>query len=113
MLKDIHMVRCSHILAPYILSSTPGIHDLDGDGLLEGMVSLLFSSIPNDLAMVMPLHPFTIYTHAFTFEKKVREVYGEYADSVDFSEYHPIEHQSWTQYMGSRGDSTFERHFAR
>ena len=113
MLNDVHMVRCSHILAPYMLSSSPGMHDLNGDGLLEGVVSLLFFSIPNDLAMVMPLHPSTIYMHAFTFEKKVREVYGDYADSVDFSQYHPIEHQLWTQYMGSKGDNTFECRFAR
>ena len=112
-LKVIRMVRCSHILTPNMLSSSPGIHDLNGDGLLEGVVSLLFFSMPNDLAMVMALHPSTIFMHAFTFKEKVREVYGEHADSLDFSEYYPIEHQSWTQYMGSRGDNTFERHFAR
>ena len=102
---DRKALRCSQILAPYMISATPVIGDFNRDGKLDGGVSIMYYTQDNSMNI---FHSQKVNFRAFTIQDRLVEVYGpEILDAVDFTSYYPVEEQPWTQYMGSRGDGVF------
>ena len=101
------MVRCAHILAPYMLPATPAVGDFNQDGKLDGVVSIMYYGLLNDLVQLTIFHPPKVMVRAFTLEDRLKEVYGTDANIVDFSTCYPPQQQPWTQYMGSQGNGVY------
>ena len=98
------MVRCAHILAPYMLPATPAVGDFNQDGKLDGVVSIMYFTVSNELNI---FHSENVIVKAFTLEDRLKEVYGTDANIVDFSTYYTPQQQPWTQYMGSQGNGVY------
>ena len=90
--------RCSHIQSPSTFSPvTPVIADLNHDGKLELIYALQFD---NSLFATSNIHS-VFDLHTQTIENMVQ------SDMIDFSKFLPMEKQSWTTYMGSKGDGVY------
>ena len=107
LLKDHHKLRCAHILFPMTLASTPAVEDFNNDGRLELSVPILWNAHPGGISGMMMVNPPKVLVKTFTLEDRVKEVYGEDADQVDFSSFVPPSQQPWKKYMGSRGTGEF------
>lgn len=106
---DRKAVRCSHILIPLYSSQSFAITDFDGDGLLEGVVSMSYSPIDSLLSVPQlsdQLHPPKVIIDVFSIKEKVKEVYGPL--KVNFSGFYSIDDQPWAQYMGTNGDGFYD-----
>ena len=90
--------RCSHVQSLSIYSPVmPVIADLNHDGKLEVIYAFQFDNRPftlSDVHSVFDLHTQTI-------ENMVQ------SDMIDFSKFMSMEKQSWTTYMGSKGDGVY------
>ena len=106
-LQDRKKVRCAHILVPLLLAASPAVGDFNQDGKLDGVVSIMYYGLLNDLVQLTIFHPPKVMVRAFTLEDRLKEVYGTDANIVDFSTYYPPQQQPWTQYMGSQGNGVY------
>ena len=88
--------RCSYVQAPSVYTPvTPVIADLNHDGKLELIYAFQFAS-DNNFFTISLVHG--VYDlHVQTIENMVQ------SDMIDVSKFLPIEKQSWTTYMGSKG----------
>ena len=92
--------RCSYVQFPSAYSPiTPVIADLNHDGKLEVIYSFQFTSEKNFFGASVGHALFDL--HVQTIENMVQ------SDMIDFSKFLPIEKQSWTTYMGSKGDGMY------
>ena len=92
--------RCSYVQYPSTYSPiTPVIADLNHDGKLELIYGFQFAS-DNKFFSVSLVHS-VLDLHVQTIENMVE------SDLIDFSKFLPIEEQSWTTYMGSKGDGMY------
>ena len=95
--------RCSHIMAPIMIVTTPTIGDVDGDGKLEVSYTVVWSS-PGDSMDGRQVPP-KMKVSTFTMEDKFNEVYGE--GVIDFRQFLPPEKQPWPRYMGATADCVY------
>ena len=92
--------RCSYIQYPSTYSPlTPVITDLNHDGKLELIYPFQYLSDNNYFTILVTHSVFDL--HVQTIENMVE------SDLIDFSKFLPIEQQSWTTYMGSKGDGMY------
>ena len=96
--------RCSYVQSPSTYSPvTPVIADLNHDGKLEVIYAFQFTS-DNNYFTISYVH--SVYDlHVQTIENMAQ------SDLTDFSKFLPMEEQSWTTYMGSKGDGIY--HFGQ
>ena len=92
--------RCSYVQSPSTYSPiTPVVADLNHDGKLELIYGFQFASDNNFFAV--SLFHSVLDLHVQTIEHMVE------SDVIDFSKFLPMEEQSWTTYMGSKGDGMY------
>jgi len=95
--------RCSYIQYPSTFSPvTPVIADLNHDGKLELVYPFQYFSHADYFAISISHSVFDLHVH--TIENMVQ------SDLIDFSKFLPMEEQSWTTYMGSKGDGMYHIH---
>ena len=95
--------RCSYVQYPSTYSPiTPVVADLNHDGKLELIYGFQLSS-DNSFFTVSLVHS-VFDLHVQTIENMVE------SDLIDFSKFLPMEEQSWTTYMGSKGDGMYNFH---
>ena len=92
--------RCSYVQSPSTYTPvTPVIADLNHDGKLEVIYAFQFTS-GNSYFSISYVH--SVYDlHVQTIENMVQ------SDTIDLSQFLPMEKQSWTTYMGSKGDGIY------
>ena len=103
-------LRCSHIMIPEMIVSTPAIGDLDKDGRLEiaYLVSWRTNSRSSEEVVIQDLPPrFTVFVE--TLETRVKEEMGEEEGERWLERFLPGEQQPWTHYMGAGGDNIYCR----
>ena len=103
-------LRCSHIMIPEMIVSTPAIGDINEDGQLEiaYLVSWKSNSGGSGEIPIQDLPPrFTVFVE--TLAGRVREVMGEEEGERWLGGFLPGGQQPWTHYMGARGDNTYLR----
>ena len=92
--------RCSYVQYPSTYSPiTPVVADLNHDGKLELIYGFQLSSDNNFFSVSLVHSVFDL--HVQTIENMVE------SDLIDFSKFLPMEEQSWTTYMGSKGDGMY------
>lgn len=92
--------RCGYVQSPSPYSPlTPVITDLNHDGKLELIYTFQYAS-DNRYFTVSVAHS-VVDMHVHTIEHLVQ------SDVIDFSKFLPMEKQSWTTYMGTKGDGTY------
>lgn len=92
--------RCSYVQYPSTYSpTTPVVADLNHDGKLELIYGFQLSSDNNFFTVSLVHSVFDL--HVRTIENMVE------SDLIDFSKFLPMEEQSWTTYMGSKGDGMY------
>ena len=90
--------RCSHVRSPSTFSPVaPVIADLNHDGKLEVIYAF---QLDNSLFTLSDVYS-VLDLHTQTIENMVQ------SDMIDFSKFVPMEKQSWTNYMGSKGDGMY------
>ena len=95
--------RCSYVQSPSTYAPiTPVLADLNHDGKLELIYAFQFASDNNFFAVSLVHSMFDL--HVQTIENMVEP------DMIDFSKFLPLENQSWTTYMGSKGDGMYNFH---
>ena len=100
-------LRCSHIMIPEMIVSTPAIGDIDEDGRLEiaYLVSWRANSRSSEEVVIQELPPrFTVFVK--TLEMRVK---GEEEGETWLESFLPGGQQPWTHYMGARGDNIYSR----
>lgn len=99
-------LRCSQVLVPSLLVSTPVIGDFNQDNRLDGAVTVVYFSQNNRLNVFKSQK--VIYK-TFDIQTRLVEVYGKgILEIVDFPSYYSAWEQPWGRYMGSTGDGTYE-----
>ena len=108
-MQDRKAVRCSHIILPFLLPTTPVLGDFNNDGKLDAAVSVPYGGYPDSLYFIHALHSPKVSVDAFTIENKLTEVFGtEINDIVEFSSYYSANVQPWSRYMGSKGTCVYD-----
>jgi len=98
-----HGWRCSYILSPASISPlTPVVADLNHDGKLELIYGFQYTSDPT--YFMYSLSHSVLDLHVQTIETMVPK---DLENFIDFSAFLPIEKQSWTTYMGTKGDGVY------
>lgn len=94
--------RCSYVQYPSTYTPlTPVIADLNHDGKAELIYA--FQYVSGDSFIGASLTQAVLDLHVQTIENMMQS-------DVDFSKFLPMEKQSWTTYMGTKGDATYHFH---
>ena len=92
--------RCSYVLSPSTYTPlTPVIADLNHDGKLEMIYAFQYTS--EDIYFALSASHSVFDLHVKTIESMME------SDNIDFSKFLSMESQSWTTYMGTKGDVTY------
>ena len=92
--------RCSYVLSPSTYTPlTPVIADLDHDGKLEVIYAFQFAN--EEIYFSLSASHSVFDLHVRTIENMMEP------DIIDFSKFLPMESQSWTTYMGTKGNVTY------
>ena len=95
--------RCSYVQSPSSYSPiTPIVADLNHDGKLELIYTFQYAS-DNNFYSIAVAHS-VVDMHVQTIEDMID------SDVIDVSKFLPIEQQSWTTYMGSKGNGMYSFH---
>ena len=88
--------------------STPAVGDLDSDGRLDVVYSVVWSSaFTANVAAVPELKVF-----AFTLEERYTQLMGGEVKGqklIDFESFLPAKEQPWSRYMGRYGNNVYRR----
>lgn len=92
--------RCSYIQSPSRYSPvTPVLADLNHDGKFELIYGFQFAS--EDIYFALSVGHSIFDLHVQTIDNMLQ------TDMIDFSKFLRMEAQSWTTYMGSKGDGMY------
>ena len=97
--EKLHSSRCSHVTYPNGMVGTPLVTDLNGDGRLDVVYDIVWSS-PR-----MAVPPF-LMSVAADLEDLFEEAYGRGILDFDLV-FEPPRDQPWSQYMGRNMDSVY------
>ena len=98
-----HGWRCSYVLSPASISPlTPVVADLNHDGKLELIYGFQYTSDPT--YFMYSLSHTALDLHVQTIEVMMPTDQNNF---VDFSLFLPMEKQSWTTYMGTKGNGVY------
>ena len=102
---------CVNVVIPGILTGTPSLVDINGDGRLEIVYAMAFDSPSRGPFQSLPykLQSRHVHLRIVTLEDAFAGVFGKDKDEVDFSAFLPPFKQPWSRYMGSNTSSLYEK----